>query len=142
MQQLEEVLFNQYEPITITQASQELNVTRQAVFLAIKMQRLVAFKHDHRWLILKSDLNHYVNNKYSRKLSRREGALIFDRKKGQYSINDVSNILKVDQNRVYYLVRLGKIKTSRSGGNIVILHEDLRKFIDKEAKISSRKKRL
>ena len=58
--------------LTVSQAAKKNNLTRQAIFFAIKTNRLNAKKENGIWLITEKDLNEYFNQKYSRSKSKRE----------------------------------------------------------------------
>lgn len=125
--------------LTISQAAKTNHVTRQAIYFAIKMKRLDAKKEGDTWLISSKDLKNYNKNKYSREKSRREGELIFDKDKGFHSISAVAKILRKSLNQVYYLVRVGRIKTHRQGAAIVVKESDLQDFLDIENKKPNKK---
>ena len=52
--------------VSITEAARINNVTRQAIYVAIKLKKLKAKKETTRWTIDLNDLEEYRNNKYSR----------------------------------------------------------------------------
>ncbi|MBM3192289.1 MAG: helix-turn-helix domain-containing protein, partial [Chlamydiae bacterium] len=52
--------------VTITEAARINNVTRQAIYVAIKQKKLKAFKETTRWTIDIKDLEKYRSQKYSR----------------------------------------------------------------------------
>jgi excisionase family DNA binding protein len=119
------------EPLlTVSQAAKKHGVTRQAIFFAIKMKRLNARKENETWLIAASDLKDYYESKYSRARSIKEGKLIFDKDQGFYSISEAADILGKNMNHVYYLVRMGKLKTHRQGTAIVIQDTELQNYLD------------
>ncbi len=119
------------EPLfTMAQAAKKNGVTRQAIFFAIKMKRLNARRENNTWLVSGKDLKDYVENKYSRQASKKQGQLVFDKSKGFYSIGEAAKFLNKSTNQVYYLVRMGKIKTHRQGGAIVIHKEELYKICE------------
>ncbi len=122
--------------MTISEAARRNRVSRQAIYFAIKMKRLEAVQEGGAWLVSTEQLKKYIKTKYCRSKSRVEGELIFDKNKGYYSISEVAKILRRSLNQVYYLVRLGKIKTHRQGGNIVIKESDLESFIESTKKKS------
>lgn len=129
------------EPLmTVSQAAKKNKVTRQAVFFAIKMKKLRARKENNSWLIEEKDLQEYLKYKYCRSKSHIDGELIFDKKKGFYSIADAAKFLGKTMNHVYYLVRVGKIQTHRHGGTIIILNKELYRYA--EYMVNNGKKRL
>lgn len=116
--------------LTVSQAAKNHEVTRQAIFFAIKMKRLNATKENDTWLIAESDLKEYFDNKYCRSKSRKEGTLIFDKSKGFYSIVEAANFLGKNTNHIYYLVRVGKLKSHRQGSAIVIQDIELHNYAE------------
>ena len=52
--------------VSITEAARINNVTRQAIYVAIKQKKLKAFKDSTRWTIDLKDLEEYRKHKYSR----------------------------------------------------------------------------
>jgi excisionase family DNA binding protein len=116
--------------LTVSQAAKKNEVTRQAIFFAIKMKRLNAKKENGTWLIAESDLKDYLENKYCRSKSRNEGELIFDKSKGFYSIAEAADYLGKNTNHIYYLVRMGKLKSHRQGSAIVIKDIELHNYAD------------
>lgn len=116
--------------LTVSQAAKNHGVTRQAIFFAIKMKRLNASKENDTWLICESALKEYFDNKYCRSKSRKQGELIFDKNKGFYSITEAADFLGKNTNHIYYLVRMGKLKSHRQGTAIVIQDVELYKYAE------------
>ncbi|MFI0477791.1 MAG: helix-turn-helix domain-containing protein [Candidatus Rhabdochlamydia sp.] len=116
--------------LTISQAAKKHGVTRQAIFFAIKMKRLNATKENDTWLLSEKDLKEYSKNKYCRSNSRKEGELIFDKSKGYYSITEAAKFLGKNTNHIYYLVRMGTLKSHRQGASIVIQDVELHKYAE------------
>ncbi len=108
--------------VSITEAAKINQVTRQAIYVAIKQKKLKATKKT-RWEIDLKDLEEYRNNKYSRTKSMYDGELLFDNQKGYFSVNQVAKMLGVPAQKVYYATRTGMIKGARKGAAWVI-HED------------------
>lgn len=108
--------------VSITEAAKINNVTRQAIYVAIKQKKLRATKKS-RWEIDLEDLEEYRRNKYSRTKSMFDGELLFDNHRGYYSVNQVADRLNVPAQKIYYATRTGMIKGTRKGAAWVI-HED------------------
>ena len=125
--------------LTVSQAAKKNNLTRQAIFFAIKTNRLNAKKENGIWLITEKDLNEYFNQKYSRSKSKREDELIFDKSKGFYSISEAADFLGKKTNHIYYLVRMGKLKSHRRGAAIVIIETDLQSYSEFHTKKEDKK---
>jgi len=111
--------------VSITEAARLNNVTRQAIYIAIKLGKLKAKKESTRWTIHLEDLERYRNEKYSREKSTFDGELLFDNKKGYYSVNQVAKALGVPAQKVYYATRSGYMKASRKGAAWVIHTEEI-----------------
>ena len=81
--------------VSITQAAELNDVTRQAIYVAIKLNKLKATKDTTRWTIHLDDLEAYRKQKYSRAKSMFQGELVYDPNKGFHSVNQVANLLRV-----------------------------------------------
>ena len=114
--------------ISITEAARINNVTRQAIYVAIKQKKLKATKDSTRWTIHLDDLEEYRTNKYSRTKSMYDGELLFDNRKGFYSVNQAAKFLNVPAQKIYYATRVGLLKASRKGAAWVIHIEDLKGY--------------
>lgn len=105
--------------VSITQAAKLHNVTRQAIYVAIKQKKLKASKTT-RWEIDLQDLEDYRRNRYSRAKSTYQGELLFDNEKGFYSVGQVASMLGVPEQKIYYATRIGAMKGERRGSAWVI----------------------
>lgn len=113
--------------VSITEAARINNVTRQAIYVAIKQKKLRAVKGT-RWEIDVQDLEDYRNNKYSRTKSMYAGELLFDNAKGYYSVNQVADQLGVPAQKIYYATRTGMIKGARKGAAWVIHQDEVARY--------------
>jgi len=114
--------------VSITEAAKINNVTRQAIYVAIKQKKLKASKDTTRWTIDLNDLEDYRRQKYSRTKSMFNGELLFDNKKGFHSVNQVAKLLGVPAQKIYYATRVGLLKASRKGAAWVIHNNDLKEY--------------
>lgn len=114
--------------VSITEAAKLNNVTRQAIYVAIKLNKLRATKETSRWMINMEDLNDYRKQKYSRTKSMFQGELLFDNTKGYFSINQVSKMLNVPAQKIYYATRAGYLKALRRGAAWVVCLEDVKAY--------------
>ena len=96
--------------------------------MAIKQKKLKAYKDTTRWTIDLEDLETYRNQKYSRTKSMFDGELLFDNQKGFFSINQVSKMLDIPAQKVYYATRVGLLKASRKGAAWVVHSNDIREY--------------
>lgn len=116
--------------VSITEAARINNVTRQAIYVAIKQKKLKATKDSTRWTIHLDDLEEYRKNKYSRTKSMFDGALLFDNHKGYYSVNQTAKLLGVPAQKIYYATRVGLLKAHRKGAAWVIHTDDIKGYQD------------
>lgn len=125
--------------VSITQAADLNDVTRQAIYVAIKLNKLKASKDTTRWTIHLDDLEAYRKQKYSRAKSMHNGELVYDPNKGYYSVNQISKMLNVPAQKIYYATRIGQLKAHRKGAAWVIHNEDMKAYA--EEFVGKRKKR-
>lgn len=117
--------------VSITEAAKLNKVTRQAIYVAIKLNKLKAEKETTRWTIDLKDLEEYRKQKYSRLKSVFDGELLFDNEKGFYSINQVARMLSVPAQKIYYATRIGLLKAQRKGAAWVIHQNDVKEYQEK-----------
>ena len=117
--------------VSITEAARINGVTRQAIYVAIKLKKLKAKKETTRWTIHLDDLEVYRKSKYSRTKSLFNGELLFDNNKGYYSVNQVAEMLNVPAQKIYYATRVGMLKAQRKGAAWVIHSEDVKEYREK-----------
>ncbi len=114
--------------VSITEAARINNVTRQAIYVAIKQKKLRATKDATRWTIHLDDLEEYRRNKYSRTKSMYDGELLFDNRKGYYSVNQTAKLLNVPAQKIYYATRVGLMKATRKGAAWVISLDEIKSY--------------
>lgn len=114
--------------VSITEAAKINNVTRQAIYVAIKQKKLRASKDSTRWTIDLEDLENYRKQKYSRSKSMYNGELLFDNQKGYFSVNQVAKMLNVPAQKIYYATRVGLMKASRRGAAWVIHMNEIKEY--------------
>lgn len=117
--------------VSITEAAKLNKVTRQAIYVAIKLNKLKARKDSTRWAIHLDDLAEYRKHKYSRARSLFNGELVFDLNKGQVSVNQAAKMLNVPPQKIYYATRSGKLKAFRKGAAWVINVDDVNQYREK-----------
>jgi excisionase family DNA binding protein len=126
--------------VSITEAARIHNVTRQAIYVAIKSNKLRARKDTRRWMLDLEDLREYKRLKYSRTRSMFEGELLFDNAKGYYSVNQVAKLLNVPAQKIYYAARSGYLKAIRKGAAWVIHENDVKAY--KEQYLAAKKRKI
>lgn len=133
---------NEKAVVSITEAAKLNNVTRQAIYVAIKLNKLKATKKTTRWTISLEDLEEYRRQKYSRSKSVYDGELLFDNQKGYFSINQVAKMLSVPAQKIYYATRIGLLKAQRKGAAWVIQKDDLKDYQEKHLQKKSRRRQV
>ena len=126
--------------VSITEAARIHNVTRQAIYVAIKSNKLRARKDTRRWMLDLDDLREYKRLKYSRTRSMYQGELLFDNAKGFYSVNQVAKLLNVPAQKIYYAARSGYLKAIRKGAAWVIHENDIKSY--REQYLASKRRRV
>lgn len=116
------------EFVSITEAAEINNVTRQAIYVAIKLNKLKAKKEASRWTIHVNDLEEYRKQKYSRAKSTFDGELLFDNERGFYSVKQTAEMLGVPVQKIYYATRIGRLKAHRRGSAWVIHVDDIKGY--------------
>lgn len=114
--------------VSITEAARLNKVSRQAIYIAIKLNKLKAHKEAARWTIHLDDLEEYRRHKYSRAKSMYNGELLFDNNRGYYSVNQVARMLRVPAQKIYYATRIGTLKAERRGAAWVIQEDDIKEY--------------
>ncbi|MCE5317978.1 MAG: helix-turn-helix domain-containing protein [Parachlamydia sp.] len=127
--------------VSITEAAKINKVTRQAIYVAIKLNKLKARKETTRWTIHLDDLEAYRKQKYSRSKSVFNGELLFDNHKGYFSVNQVADMLKVPNQKIYYATRVGHLKAHRKGAAWVIHTNDIKLYQDSYLKKKGAKRK-
>lgn len=120
--------------VSITEAAKLNKVTRQAIYVAIKLNKLKASKDTTRWTIHLDDLEAYRKQKYSRSKSLFNGELLFDNNQGYYSVNQVAKMLSVPAQKIYYATRIGLLTAIRKGAAWVIHENDVKQYAEAHLK--------
>lgn len=126
--------------VSITEAAKLNKVTRQAIYVAIKLNKLKATKETTRWTINLDDLEEYRRQKYSRTKSVFNGELLFDSDKGFFSVNQVAEMLSVPAQKIYYATRIGILKAHRKGAAWVIHSDDMKEYQEKHVQKKNRRR--
>lgn len=126
--------------VSITEAAKLNKVTRQAIYVAIKLNKLKATKETTRWTINLDDLEEYRRQKYSRSKSVYNGELLFDNNKGFFSVNQVAQMLSVPAQKIYYATRIGLLKAHRKGAAWVIHADDMKEYQEKYIQKKNRRR--
>jgi excisionase family DNA binding protein len=135
----EEIQEPENKVVSITEAAKLNKVTRQAIYVAIKLNKLKASKETTRWTIHLDDLENYRKQKYSRSKSVFNGELLFDNHKGYFSVNQVAKMLNVPAQKIYYATRIGKLQAHRKGAAWVIHADDVKTYGEENVKKKARK---
>ena len=118
------------EIVSVKEAARLSGVTIPAIRFAIDKKRLKATKDptSGRLNITVADLEEYRRTKYSRKFSMHNGKLVFDNKRGLYSVAQAAELIGVDAQDIYYRIRKGELKSSRNRGSHVLHIDDIKEY--------------
>lgn len=111
--------------VSISEAAEIYDVTRQAIYVAIKLNKLKATKDKSRWTISLDDLEEYRRQRYSRMKSTFDGAPLYDNEKGYFSVHQTAKILNVPSQKIYYATRTGMLRGTRKGAAWIIHSDDI-----------------
>lgn len=114
--------------LSINEAAECSQVTRQAIYVAIRHKKLRAFKETARWNIHKNDLEDYRELRYSRSQSTFNGDPLYDNSRGFYSVAQTARMLNLSAQCIYQATRKGKLHSSRKGVAWIIHIDDIRQF--------------
>lgn len=121
--------------VSVSEAARIKKVTRQAIYLAIRLKRLKAYRHEDRWKVFLMDLKAYDDNRFSRMHhSTYNGEPIFDEEKGYFSVDTAAKMINIPKQKLYYAIRTGRLKASRKRSAWVIHVTDLLRYQDKFSK--------
>lgn len=116
--------------VSVSEAARIKKVTRQAIYLAIRLKKLRAYKHGDTFRIFRMDLDDYDKQRYSRATSIYKGEKIFDEEKGLISIDKAAKMLGIEKQKLYYAARTGKLKAVRKRCSWVVSVPELLKYQD------------
>jgi hypothetical protein len=126
------------ELLTISEAAAHSRVSRQAIYVALRDKRLKGFIHKRKWFIKREDLDYYRSQKYIGDNRKNNGEPIFNLEKGIYSVHQLSKFMSLGlgrpfpMQRVYFLLKRGRIKSHRVGAAWIILKEDAILLLEEE----------
>jgi hypothetical protein len=125
---------------SLSEAAKYAHTCRQAIFLAIRKNQLKAEKRviknargnwAEQWVVKRSDLDDYRKSKYNREKRVVDGQKLFDIEEDRLSVLHAAKILSEALNtfyavhRLYYLLRIGRIRGFKKAGAWIIRREDL-----------------
>lgn len=114
------------EDLTMPQAAKYMQVSPQAVYIAIRSGKMKAYQKGRRWYISMEAIHEYIGKKYNRKYSvNSKGKPSFDKDKGELCTREVAERLNIPMQRAYYLIRTGILRSRRKGGSYVMFIKDL-----------------
>lgn len=113
---------------TLAEAGKVLDIGRYAVWKALKKKRIRGEKNGGQWTFTLQDLEEYRMNKFDRKFSTYNGQPLYDKTKGEYSINEASKLLACPVQHLYYAARMKKIQTTKKKCAWVIHENDINEY--------------
>lgn len=125
--------------LSVKMAASKARLTSQGIMVAVKSGRLKAKRGEKgKWTISLKDLKDYQDSRYCRSFSKKSnGQPLFDNDKGFYSVPQISKISGITTQRIYYLIRKGKLKSKKYEWSYII---DIKEF--EKVKKTERRKRF
>lgn len=123
--------------LSIDQAAAIMHCTRLAVYKAIRKNRLTAHKiwikyktgsTRFKWHVTKEDLDKYNETRYQRKFSKYKGKPLYDKEKGEYSVKEVSEILKMPREWIYNKIKSKRMDASKKRSAWIINISEVERF--------------
>lgn len=112
-----------FDTFGISEAAEFSNVTRQAVYVAIRAGKLEAAKEGH-WQITPQALEEYRKNRWNRLHSIKDGQPLVSKEKGEYLVRQIAENLRLPIQKVYYDIRCNRLKAQRRGKAYIITLAD------------------
>jgi Helix-turn-helix domain len=121
--------------VSVKEAARLKRVTREAIYLAIRLGRLKACCDGRRMKVSILDLNDYDASRWDHlRHSRFKEEKLLDKKNGYVSINDAAKAIRVPMQKLYYAIRSGKIKATKRNSAWMVHVEDLLEYQRKFSK--------
>lgn len=132
---------------SLQEAAVYAHVCRQAIYVAIRKGQLRAEKmymargngrNQMQWVIDRHDLDVYRSSKYNREKRMVEGEKLFDIELDRWSVLHAAKTLSsalgyhYKSSRIYYLLRIGKIRGYKKGSAWVISRDTLMEIYHQE----------
>lgn len=111
--------------MTITEAAKVRNVTRQAIYLAIKEGRLKVIKRGKLQKVKLESLIDLEKTRYVRAAKVFQGEDLYSDKKGVISPPKAAKLMNVGVSVVYNAIYSGKLKATKKGRSWIIYAKDL-----------------
>jgi excisionase family DNA binding protein len=119
--------FEKMKMIKLSEAAKYLNISTQAIYIAIKKGLLNASKVDGKYYVSLRMLDEYQKNRYNRRHSIFEGKPLLS--ENEFTIRETSEKLNLNLTHLYYLVRSGAIKSIRRGNHYIIKQEYIDQYL-------------
>jgi len=113
------------ELLSINEAAKIRNVTRQAIYLAIKEGRLKAFMRGKTMKVSLASIMDLENSKYLRVAKVFKGARVFSAKMGLISVPDAAKLTGIPVISLYNSIYSGRLPAERKGVSWVVHVKDL-----------------
>lgn len=113
---------------SVSEAAKRVGCSPQALYFAITNNRVFAIKINGRWQIDIYSLYSYIQNRWSRRLSRFDNAPLFDVSKGEISIEETSQKIGLTYSQVYYALKKNYIPHVRKRKSYILNVKDIEKI--------------
>lgn len=114
--------------IKVKEAAQIMGITIQSVYQAIRYTTLKAKKINDVLYTTNEWIEEYRKHLCSKQEhSRYNGRNVFDKEKGEYSLQMASEMTSIPVHTLYYMIDTGKIKAFRRGVYWVITDQEIQR---------------
>lgn len=110
--------------LSLAQAAEKLGLTRQAVWRAIRFNKLNSVKINGSHNIEPIELEAYLQRKYDKRFSTYNGEPLF--RENEYSAKELAKFIGCDIQRIYYLSKFKKIPYTRKGAAYIFTLNSLK----------------
>ncbi len=113
------------ELLTVDEAAKIRNVTRQAIYLAIREGRLKPYMRGKIIKVSMASILELQKKKYDRVIKLFQGQEVFSDKEGMISVYKAAQLTGIPRTSIYNAIYSGRLKAVRKGKTWVIQARDL-----------------
>jgi excisionase family DNA binding protein len=123
--------------MTLKETAEYGHVTRQAIYSALKKKLIKGEKIGNQWFIKKVDYDAYRMGRHNIMNKRIAGNRIYNEDGGMFPVIYAARMLgeitrsRFTTQRVYYMIRCGRIRAHRIGTAWMIKQEDIDSYLEK-----------
>ncbi len=119
--------------ITLSEAAELLNITRQSVHWAIKKGRILSKRDEYGRIFVNLDsLDYFEKTKFSRmETIKMNGEPLIKNEHGLITVNEAIKISGINAGHIYYALRHGYLKHTVIDRHIILKIDDVKAYAEK-----------